>query len=271
MPELPEVETTRRGLIPHLRGRCIHRLNILQPKLRWTVPSDLGEKLCGRKILNINRRGKYLLVETGTGTLIVHLGMSGSLRIAGPKSGLRKHDHAVFQLDSGQRLIFHDPRRFGALLWTDAPVEEHPLLKPLGPEPFDPAFCGSWLYKFSRNSRSAIKCLIMNQRIVVGVGNIYANEALYLAGIRPGRTAAIIARKRYDRLTQSIRQVLSEAIAQGGTTLRDFTNEKGQPGYFQLALKVYGKADQPCPACHTPIRLVTLGQRATYFCPRCQR
>jgi len=273
MPELPEVETTRRGLAPHLQKRIITHLDIRQPKLRWPVPMDLDRHLCHMKIHQIRRRGKYLLLETGNGSLIIHLGMSGSLRIAGPDSaGLGKHDHVVFHLDNHRRLIFHDPRRFGALLWTDAPPEEHPLLKSLGPEPFDHTFNGSWLQQMARSSRgTTIKTLIMNQKIVAGIGNIYANEALFAAGIRPDRIANTIPINPLDALCKSVRNVLSAAIAQGGTTLRDFTNEKGQPGYFQLALNVYGKDGSPCPNCCHPIQATRIGQRATFFCPRCQR
>ncbi len=271
MPELPEVETTVRGLTPHLQGRFFTLIDIRQPKLRWPVPPDLNRRLCQRPILKVGRRGKYLLLETSHGTLIIHLGMSGSLRISGPETELRKHDHAVFHLDDGKHLIFHDPRRFGALLWTERSAGEHPLLKSLGLEPFDDRFNGIWLHQKARRSRGTIKSLIMNQKIVVGVGNIYANEALFLAGIQPGRIAKTVARKRYERLCLAIRQVLSEAIDQGGTTLRDFTDEKGQPGYFQLALNVYGKSDQPCLSCGNRIRTVKIGQRTSFYCPRCQR
>ncbi len=271
MPELPEVETTVRGLAPLIEGRHFTRIEIRQPRLRWPVPGNLERQLSHRPILNIGRRGKYLLLETGQGTLIIHLGMSGSLRISEVATELRKHDHAVFHLDDGRRLIFHDPRRFGALLWTESPAGEHPLLKSLGLEPFDDLFDGTWLHRKAQSSRCPVKSLIMNQQVVVGVGNIYANEALFVAGIRPDRIARTIARKRYDRLCKAIGEVLSQAIDQGGTTLRDFTNEKGQPGYFQLALNVYGRGNLPCPACGTPIRVTRTGQRATYYCPRCQR
>jgi len=271
MPELPEVETTRRGLQPHLLGRSITRTEILQPRLRWEVPPDLGAKLGGREIVEVGRRGKYLLLRTSHGTLIIHLGMSGSLRIATSEATLRKHDHAVFSLDSGERLIFHDPRRFGALLWSHIASDEHPLLRSLGPEPFDPRFHGGYLYQLARKRRCTVKTLIMNQRWVVGVGNIYANESLFIAGIRPDRQAQNIARKRYQKLAETVRQVLTDAIAQGGTTLRDFSNAKGQPGYFQLTLQVYGKAGEPCPRCGALIHMQKVGQRATFFCPRCQR
>ncbi len=271
MPELPEVETTRRGLEPHLLGRCFQTIEIRQSRLRWPVPQELAKRLTAAPIKNLERRGKYLLLEIGNGTLIIHLGMSGNLRLASSDFPLRPHDHAVFTLDTGQRLVFHDPRRFGALVWTEAPPQTHPLLRHLGVEPFDPLFTGGLLHRIAQNRRQAVKTLVMDQRIVVGIGNIYANEALFLAGIHPSRPAGSISKTRYQGLAESIRQVLASAIGQGGTTLRDFSNAKGQPGYFQLALQVYGREEQPCPRCTQSIRRIILGQRATYYCPYCQK
>lgn len=271
MPELPEVETIRRGLEPHLLGRRFQTIEIRQPRLRWPVSLDLAKRLTAAPINDLMRRGKYLLLEIGNGTLIIHLGMSGNLRLASSDLALRPHDHVIFTLDSGQRLVFHDPRRFGALVWTEAPPETHPLLRHLGVEPFDPLFTGGLLHRISRSRRQAIKTLVMDQRIIAGIGNIYANEALFLAGIHPSRPAGCISKMRYQELAESIRQILASAIVQGGTTLRDFSNAKGQPGYFQLALQVYGRQEQPCPRCAQSIRRIMLGQRATYYCPHCQK
>lgn len=271
MPELPEIETIRRGLEPHLLGRCFQSVEIRQPRLRWPVSEELAKRLPGAPIAGLKRRGKYLLLETESGTLIIHLGMSGSLRLVPCELPLRPHDHAAFTLDTGQRLIYHDPRRFGALVWTADPWAAHPLLRHLGVEPFDPLFTGGLLYRISRGHRQTVKSLVMDQRIVVGIGNIYANEALFRAGIHPARQAGQITKMRYQKLVESIRHTLASAIDRGGTTLRDFSDITGQPGYFQLALQVYAREEQPCPLCATPIRRIVLGQRATYYCPRCQK
>ncbi len=271
MPELPEVETIRRGLEPYLVGRRFAAVEIHQPRLRWQIADNLASRLTAAPVKRLWRRGKYLLLTTESGTLIIHLGMSASLWLVPPDFSLRLHDHAVFTLESGQRLVFHDPRRFGALVWTEAPPETHPLLRDLGVEPFDPEFNGELLYRISRNRRQAIKTFIMNQHLVVGIGNIYANEALFLAGIHPSRPASRISKERHQKLAEGIRQTLTLAIEQGGTTLRDFSNATGQPGYFQLALQVYGRENQLCLRCATPIRRTTLRQRATYYCPRCQK
>ena len=270
MPELPEVETTRRGLEPHLIGRRFIRVTVYQPRLRWPVPGDMEKKVCGHEIQAVKRRGKYLLIETDDGTLILHLGMSGSLRLSSSLHQSSPHDHVIFTLDNGTCLIFRDPRRFGAVLWTPSLPEFHPLLRHLGPEPLDDQFDGDYLYRQSRHRKQNVKSFIMDQHIVVGVGNIYANEALFCAGIRPTRAAGKIAKQRYQRLSQCIKEVLLRAIGQGGSTLRDFVNEQGQPGYFQLTLNVYGREGLPCPRCGKPIKRITLGQRATYYCPRCQ-
>ncbi|MEW6446180.1 MAG: bifunctional DNA-formamidopyrimidine glycosylase/DNA-(apurinic or apyrimidinic site) lyase [Pseudomonadota bacterium] len=271
MPELPEVETTRRGIAPHLIGHRILEITIRERRLRWPIPAHLETLLSGQSVHAIGRRAKYILARLDQGTLIVHLGMSGSLRIVEPGAPLRKHDHIEFLLDSGLRLRLHDPRRFGALLWTTEAPETHPLLAGLGPEPLEEGFDGAHLWEAIHHRRQAIKTAIMDHHVVVGVGNIYANEALFLSGIDPRRACNRIGRERVHALAQHIRTVLSAAVEQGGTTLRDFLNPEGQPGYFQQTLNVYGRTGEPCRRCKTPIRHAVTGQRSTFFCPRCQR
>jgi formamidopyrimidine-DNA glycosylase len=271
MPELPEVETTRRGIAPHILHQTVERVVIRQPQLRWPVPSILTEILPGEPLRQLDRRGKYLLLSFMPGTLIVHLGMSGSLRILEAHTPAQKHDHFDLAFAHGKLLRLRDPRRFGAVLWTDATPLQHPLLKALGPEPLGPAFDGAYLLAQAKARRVAVKNLIMDGRVVVGVGNIYANEALYRAGIHPNRACNRIALTRYVRLAEAIKQVLAQAIAQGGTTLRDFQLEDGRPGYFAQQLQVYGKAGQPCPVCGAPIRIQVVGQRSTFYCSHCQR
>lgn len=271
MPELPEVETTRRGIQPHLLGQFITAVIVRQPMLRWPVPSDLAHRVAGQTVRAVSRRAKYLLVQFDAGSLIVHLGMSGSLRVCDPSEPYRKHDHVELVLDSGRSVRFHDPRRFGCLLWTDQPVHEHPLLVNLGPEPLDAEFNPDYLNEQAKKRRAPIKQVIMDQRVVVGVGNIYASEALFLAGIDPRRAAHRIARHRLEKLVDTIQYTLRAAIECGGSTLRDFVNSDGQPGYFQQTLKVYGRADQPCDRCQQPIHVIKLGQRSTYYCSRCQK
>jgi len=270
MPELPEVETTRRGITPFLLGQTVTAVTVRQRRLRWPIPLELDQALPGQTINAVNRRAKYLSLHTAAGTVLVHLGMSGSLRIVEHDTRWKKHDHVGFELSSGQCLRLHDPRRFGAVLWSSAPLEQHPLLHHLGPEPLGNHFNGPYLYEQSRQRRSAVKLFIMDGRIVVGVGNIYANEALFLAGIDPRRAAGRIALARYEKLAEAIRHVLQEAIAQGGTTLRDFVGGQGEPGYFKQSLRVYDRQNLPCVNCQAPLRLVKLGQRATYYCPHCQ-
>ena len=271
MPELPEVETTRRGIAPHLLGRTVKAVTVRQPRLRWPVPAEL-QQMAGRRITAVERRAKYILLTTPAGSAIVHLGMSGSLRIVtAANAAPRKHDHVDIAVTGGRLLRLHDPRRFGAVLWTTDPPMRHPLLSPLGPEPLGEHFDGDYLYTRSRGKRVPVKQFIMDGRVVVGVGNIYASEALFLAGISPLRAAGRTALPRYRALAECIRQVLSDAIAQGGTTLRDFVNSDGQPGYFLQQLKVYGRQGQPCRACGTTVKTLRLAQRSTYYCPRCQR
>ncbi len=270
MPELPEVETTRRGIEPYVKGQRVTDVRIRQPKLRWPVPESIS-RLQSQTVHELTRRGKYILLHTDAGVALIHLGMSGSLRIVEPDMEPRKHDHFDLLLDSGKAVRYHDPRRFGALLWTEEDPQQHTLLRDLGPEPLEDGFDGDYLYQQSRHRTVSVKEFIMNSRIVVGVGNIYANEALFLAGIDPRRAAGRVSRERYLALAQAIRQILAYAIECGGTTLRDFVREDGSPGYFKLELKVYDRADQPCTRCLTLIRHVSQGQRSTWFCPVCQR
>lgn len=271
MPELPEVETTRRGIAPHVEGRRIARLTLRETRLRWPVLADLPQRARGQRVGALARRGKYLLMPVGEATLIWHLGMSGSLRLCDPALALRKHDHLLLDMEDGHQLRFHDPRRFGAAIWHEGDPLAHSLLSALGPEPLAADFDGAYLYARSRGRRIAVKAFVMDSQVVVGVGNIYANEALALAGIDPRRAAGAISAARYQHLAQAIREVLARAIDQGGTTLRDFVNGVGEPGYFAQQLQVYGRAGQPCLRCAQPLRMVLLGQRQTVFCSRCQR
>ncbi len=270
MPELPEVETTRRGIAPHLQGQRVRRVIIRQSKLRWRIPGRLPALLKGRKIVDIARRGKYLLLGFRHGHLLIHLGMSGSLRILETGVPPHKHDHFDLCLGNGQCLRLRDPRRFGAILWTGDPPSRHPLLAPLGPEPLAETFDGTYLHRRGMTRRGAVKNLIMDSRVVVGVGNIYASESLFRAGIHPARACNRISAARYESLALAIRTVLSEAIAQGGTTLRDFQQEDGRPGYFAQRLQVYGHAREPCPHCGQAIRQRTIGQRSSFYCTHCQ-
>ena len=270
MPELPEVETTRRGLEPHLLQQRITKVVVRNRKLRWPVPARLATVLDQQIIRAVLRRGKYLLLHFDHGCMILHLGMSGSLRILPIDSGAQKHDHVEWQLGNGQCLRLRDPRRFGAVLWTRHDPLKHRLLTRLGPEPLLNEFDGEYLFKRSRGRKQVIKSFIMDSKIVVGIGNIYASEALFMAGIHPLRAAGRISLKRHQRLSAAIRDVLTAAIRQGGTTLRDFTDSDGSPGYFKQQLKVYARANQACPNCARPIRQQTIAQRTSYYCPRCQ-
>jgi formamidopyrimidine-DNA glycosylase len=270
MPELPEVETTLRGIRPALEGRTIAAVRVRNPALRWPVPAAV-QRARGRRVTGLSRRAKYLLIELGQGGLMCHLGMSGSLRICRDGVPPRPHDHYDLVLDSGYCLRFHDPRRFGALLWWEAPAGDHPLLRELGPEPLEPDFNGDHLWRRSRGLRVAVKNFIMNGRVVVGVGNIYASEALFMAGIHPQRAAGRIARARYQGLAEAIRDVLQRAVAHGGTTLRDFFDSSGAPGYFAQELLVYEREGLDCFQCGATIRRRVIGQRSSYYCIRCQR
>ena len=271
MPELPEVETTRRGIAPLVEGQCVTGLRVRHAGLRWPVPvAALRRGLVNREITAVERRAKYLLLRTSTGTALLHLGMSGSLRLVPTGSPAGRHDHVDIELGNGHCLRLTDPRRFGALLWTREDPLQHALLKDLGPEPLGDAFDGAYLFRRSRGKKVAVKAFLMDSRMVAGVGNIYANEALFLAGIHPARAAGRIGLARYGQLATCVQQVLAESLAQGGTTLRDFVNGDGQPGYFSLYLRVYGKGGQPCPVCNTTLKEIRQGQRSTVYCPRCQ-
>ena len=268
MPELPEVETTRRGIEPHLQDRRIARMIVRNPRLRWPISPEVAE-LDGRRILGVSRRAKYLLWQLDRGHLIWHLGMSGSMRVLPVGAAAQDHEHVEVQLEDGQSLRFRDPRRFGALLYTEGDPHQHRLISALGPEPLGDDFTADYLYQHSRHRSVAIKNLLMNSHIVVGVGNIYASEALFKAGIRPGRAARRISRPGIARIVDSVRATLALAIEHGGTTLQDFTQADGKPGYFRHELQVYGNRDA-CRVCGTPIKQVVLGQRATWYCPNCQ-
>ena len=269
MPELPEVETARRGLAPHLLGKRVTGVLVRQPKLRWPVPDCLGQRLTGSLVKSIERRGKYLLLGTARGRLMLHLGMSGSLRILPAAKAALPHDHVILAFGS-QSLRFNDPRRFGSVHWLEGQAS-HRLLDGLGPEPLGEGFNGSYLHARSRGRAVAIKQFIMNARLVVGVGNIYASEALFLAGIRPTRPAGSLSKARCQKLAEAITQVLQQAIAAGGTTLRDFVREDGAPGYFAQSLAVYGRAGQPCLSCRRPLAEIRQSARSTVFCRHCQR
>lgn len=270
MPELPEVETTRRGIAPYCEGQTIARVTVRNGKLRWPVPEDLAAQMEGQTIRTVDRRAKYLFLNLDHGTAIVHLGMSGSLRIVTNNTREQKHDHIDLVLHSGVILRFNDPRRFGCWLWSGS-AATHPLIASLGPEPLSPEFTGQMLFQLSRNKSAPVKSFIMDSHVVVGVGNIYANEALFKAGIHPKRKAGRISLGRYQRLVESIRETLSAAILMGGTTLRDFVNSDGQPGYFAQSLLVYGRSGEPCPECEAPLKEIRMSGRSTVYCGRCQR
>ncbi len=272
MPELPEVETTRRGITPHVMHRHIAALTVRERRLRWPVSDGLESRVSGRRVVDVGRRAKYLLITLDDdSTLILHLGMSGSLRVVARDTAPQPHDHVDLAFTEGAVLRFNDPRRFGSLHHAAAPVAQHPLLAGLGPEPLGADFDGDWLYERARGRRAPVKSFLMDNRTVVGVGNIYATEALHLAGIHPGRPAGRIARKRYHALGEAVVAVLEAAIEAGGTTLRDFSDVNGRPGYFSQRLDVYGRAGAPCRRCGGTLRARLIGQRTTAFCPRCQR
>jgi formamidopyrimidine-DNA glycosylase len=270
MPELPEVETTLRGIAPHVVGRKIREVIVRERRLRWPVPAEV-EELAGQRIESARRRGKYLLLRTARGTLLLHLGMSGSLRVIDPASPWRKHDHLAFQMESGRQLRFHDPRRFGCALLLPQDDDSHPLLRDLGPEPLGDDFSADYLFERSRGKSIAVKHFIMDSKVVVGVGNIYACESLFIAGIRPTKAARRVTRESFSKLVTAIRKVLFASIERGGTTLRDFLREDGEPGYFKQSLRVYDRKDQPCLRCKTAVKRIVSGQRSTFFCPNCQK
>ena len=275
MPELPEVETTRRGLAPHLEGRTVAEVVLRRPDLRWPIPREVAALLPGRTIDSVRRRAKYLLLDTQVGSALLHLGMSGSLRVLPADTPVEAHDHVDFRLadrgrTKGRVLRFNDPRRFGCLLWQP-PGEVHDLLRGLGPEPLSEAFDGDYLFARSRGRKAPVKAFLMDQAVVVGVGNIYAAEALFEAGISPLREAGKVSRERYHALADAVKRILAYAIERGGTTLRDFISPDGQPGYFELELAAYGRGGEPCPRCGKPMKEGSIGQRTTVWCPRCQR
>lgn len=270
MPELPEVETTRRGLEPHLRGRKIAALRVRERRLRLPIPGTLGARLTGSTVTGLRRRGKYLLLDTDRGTALLHLGMSGSLRIVDPDVPAQAHEHYDLLLNSNGAVRYRDPRRFGLLVWAGKQPDRHPLLAELGPEPFSPDFDGNYLFSASRGRNAPVKAFLMNSSVLAGVGNIYASESLFRAGVHPRRAAGRVGRERYEALVQAIRDVLAEAITAGGTTLRDFVAAEGSPGYYRIRLAVYDRAGRPCPTCGTPIRREIVSQRAAYYCSGCQ-
>ncbi|HBD13218.1 MAG TPA: DNA-formamidopyrimidine glycosylase [Porticoccaceae bacterium] len=271
MPELPEVETTVRGIAPHVSGHTITDAVVRNSALRWPVPATLPVILRQRRVRAVTRRGKYILFGLDTGTLLMHLGMSGSIRMVPSELAPGLHDHVDILFDNGQVLRFNDPRRFGALLWVEGDPLHHELLTHLGPEPLTGDFNGDYIFGVARHRKTPVKSLLMNSQVVVGVGNIYANEALFASGIHPLRKANRIALARYDMLVSAVKAVLESAIAQGGTTLRDFIGSDGRPGYFRQSLKVYGRGGEACVRCRTLLREVRLSNRSTVYCIQCQR
>lgn len=269
MPELPEVETSRLGLLPHLLGQSIERVLVRNASLRWPVAPEVMQ-LRKAKVQSLGRRGKYLLFDFAEGQMLVHLGMSGSLRLVNASQPPGKHDHVDWLLADGRCLRLTDPRRFGAVLWNRQ-GEAHPLLAHLGVEPLAPGFAGDYLADRAQGRKQSVKTFIMDAKVVVGVGNIYAQESLFLAGIHPTRSVNRISRASWQRLASAIVTVLQAALAAGGTSLRDFTRTDGKPGYFKQELRVYGRGGEPCLACGHPIRLIRQGQRSTCYCPHCQK
>ena len=270
MPELPEVETTRAGLAPHLEGRRVLAATLRRPDLRWPIPDAIRDTLPGQRIEAVRRRAKYLLFDTAAGSALLHLGMSGSLRVLAADTPVNAHDHVDLLLDSQRVLRFNDPRRFGCLLWQPS-GQVHPLLAGLGPEPLSADFDGDYLFARSRGRSAPVKSFLMDQRVVVGVGNIYVAEALFAAGISPLRAAGRVSRERYAQLAGAVKAILQYAIVRGGTTLRDFISPDGAPGYFEQELSAYGRGGEPCPNCRRPLKQASIGQRATVWCGHCQR
>lgn len=270
MPELPEVETTLRGIQPHIQNQLIMNVVVRQFKLRYKIPHDFAEKLQGQRVHHLSRRGKYLLFGCDSGTLLLHLGMSGSLRLLNVNTPPQKHDHIDIEFANKMILRFTDPRRFGAILWTEDQPLHHPLLASLGPEPLTAEFSADYLFKRAQGRTTSIKSFIMDSKIVVGVGNIYAAEALFSVKIHPDHPAGSITKDRLAELVKSIKKILRQAIKQGGTTLKDFFNSEGKPGYFANKLKVYGREGLPCINCHKPLSMMIIGQRRTVFCDHCQ-
>lgn len=270
MPELPEVEVCRLGVTPHINAKIVSNVIVRNKKLRWPIPDEITTVI-GLPVLSVDRRAKYLLVRFSKGTLLIHLGMSGTIRVIDESVPVAKHDHFDLVFEHGKALRLNDPRRFGAVLWLENHVDEHNLLTKLGPEPLSDEFAKGYLFKKAKNRKVPIKTFVMNNHIVVGVGNIYANEALFQAGILPTTKAGDIDEERLNKLTEIIKKVLSAAIEQGGTTLKDFTQVDGRPGYFEQSLKVYGRAGQACENCQTTLLEVRQSNRSSVFCPHCQQ
>lgn len=271
MPELPEVETTCRGIEPFVSGKKIASFEIRNPGLRWPVPVAALQAFAGETVRKVDRRGKYIRITCDPGMILVHLGMSGSLRVLTVPEAPKKHDHVDMIMEDGAIIRFNDPRRFGCWLYQPSGAGEHELLSALGPEPLGEDFTADYLFARSRGRTQSIKTFIMDSHVVVGVGNIYAAEALFMAGIHPKRAAGKVSRERYGLLVAAIRKVLVAAIRQGGTTLRDYVNTDGKPGYFRQQLFVYGRQGEACRACSTPVKSIQLGQRSTFYCPACQK
>jgi len=271
VPELPEVETIRRGIEPHVVGRTIERVVVRDRRLRWPIARNFERQLTGRRIGSVGRRGKYLLLDVGAGRVILHMGMTGRLSVLEPAQPVKKHDHLDLELSGGVVLRFNDSRRFGAALWWPASRPSHVLLRGMGPEPFAEDFSADYLFERSRGRSAPVKSFLMDSRVVVGVGNIYAVEALFRARIRPMRPAGRVTREEYGKLVKATRAVLNDAITAGGTTFRDFRGSGGEPGYFVTKLFVYDRSGKPCRRCRTPIKRVVIGQRSSYYCPRCQK
>lgn len=270
MPELPEVETTLRGLTEHLKGKKVQNVIVRCDKLRWPIPVSLKELLAKQQLQTLCRRGKYLLLQFDLGTLIIHLGMSGSLKILTIAAPAKKHDHMDIVFSPTLILRYTDPRRFGAILWTCDEPQQHFLLKLLGVEPLEKTFSAKFLFQIAQKRNIAIKLLIMNSHLIVGVGNIYATEALFLAGIHPACPAKLLTLEQCGALVNAIKKILKQAIQKGGTTLKDFVNSEGKPGYFSQQLNMYGRQEKPCVVCQTTLQSIRLGQRSSTFCPHCQ-
>ena len=270
MPELPEVETTCRGIKPHIVGKRLQRWTVREPRLRWPIAPDWPEQVAGQRVQGLTRRSKYLILHLERGQILAHLGMSGQFRVLPDPVAPEKHDHVDWLFDDGTLIRYRDPRRFGAMLYVDD-WSRHPLITSLGPEPLGDRFTGDYLYSELKKRRGPIKSALMDARLVVGVGNIYANEALFETGIHPKRAAHRISRARCEQLVQHVRDVLTRAIAQGGTTLRDYVSATGESGYFRIDLKVYGRKGLPCLQCGRPLREIRLGGRSTVYCVHCQR
>ncbi len=274
MPELPEVETTKRGISPHIENKTISQVTVRNGRLRWPIPADLATTLIGKSLSKVQRRAKYLLLyfdQVESQALLIHLGMSGSLRIVKPQEAPLKHDHVDIAFDGNTILRYSDPRRFGCILWLEQDPMQHKLLSHLGPEPLSEEFDGDYLWALSRKRTSAVKQFVMDQQVVTGIGNIYASEALFTAGVRPDRAAGKVSKKQYQIFAEEAKRILQRSIIQGGTTLRDFVGGDGKPGYFAQQLLVYGRKGEPCPTCGTTLKEKRISNRSSVYCPKCQK